>query len=93
MHQQIQVPQIIQKYSDEYDNVISIFLDENSGFAGLPRNIGMKYANKNYLMFLDPDDVFLENACEVLYGQITSNNLDIVCGNHVDSNGNTPNWP
>ena len=84
-------PQIIKKYSDKYDNVCSIFLDKNSGYAGLPRNVGMKYANADYLMFLDSDDVFTENACEVLYSQITFQNLDIVSG-LLSEGENVPDW-
>lgn len=84
-------PQIIEEYSDKYDNVISIFLDKNSGYGGRPRNVGMNYATSDYLMFLDPDDVFLENACEILYNQITSENLEIVCGVH-NAGGSVPDW-
>lgn len=75
---------IIKDYSDRYDNVISIFLDKNSGYAGRPRNVGMDYATADYLMFLDPDDVYLTTACELLYNEISSNNLDIVSGVHCD---------
>ena len=32
---------IIKDFSNKYDNVKSIFLDRNSGFAGRPRNIGI----------------------------------------------------
>lgn len=84
-------PKIIEKYSSKYKNVISIFLDENSGYAGLPRNIGMKYANADYLMFLDPDDIFTEDACEILYNQIKSDSLDMVCGVHSDGE-KVPEW-
>ena len=84
-------PQIIEEYSNNYDNVISIFLDKNSGYGGRPRNVGMNYATSDYLMFLDPDDVFLEDACEILYNQITSENLEIVCGVH-NSGGGIPDW-
>lgn len=83
--------QIINEYSDKYDNVISIFLDKNSGYAGLPRNIGMYYATAPYLMFLDPDDVFTHDACETLYNQIAFDNLDVVCGVHSDGES-VPDW-
>jgi len=84
-------PKIIEKYSNKYKNVISIFLDENSGYAGLPRNVGMKYANADYLMFLDPDDVYTPEACEILYNQIKSDSLDIVSG--LTSDGEkVPDW-
>lgn len=72
---------IIKEFSNRYDNVKSIFLDENSGFAGKPRNIGIENATSDYVMFLDPDDRFLENACSLLYENITKDNLDLVSGN------------
>lgn len=74
---------LIKKYASEYENVKAIFLDENSCFAGRPRNIGIENASSDYLMFLDPDDIFLENACEILYKNITANDLQIVSGNYL----------
>ncbi len=75
--------EIIEDYSKKYKNVISIHLNENSGSAGKPRNIGMSYATADYLMFLDPDDLLTENACELLYNEITKESLDIVTGVHT----------
>ena len=72
---------IIEDFSNKYDNVKSIFLNENSGFAGKPRNIGILNSTSEYIMFLDPDDEYLENACSLLYENITNNKLDIVSGN------------
>ena len=79
--------QIINEYSDKYENVISIFLDKNDGYAGLSRNIGMYYATSKYLMFFDPEDIFLEDACRLLHSEITSNDLDIVSGVHNTAEG------
>ena len=73
---------IIKEYSKKYNNVKSVILDENSGFAGKPRNIGIENATAPYLMFLDPDDIFLEDACEILYDNINKNNLELVSGNY-----------
>ena len=73
---------IIKEFSDNYKNVESIHLSENSGFAGKPRNIGIENATAQYLMFLDPDDVFLEDACKTLYDNITENDSDIASGNY-----------
>lgn len=78
---------IIDEYSNEYSNVLSIHLDKNSGAAGKPRNVGMTYATADYLMFLDPDDVYINNACEVLYDEITAENLDVVSGIHTLNGG------
>ena len=79
---------IIKGYSESYENVKSIIMDENSGYAGKPRNIGIENATADYLMFLDPDDVYLENACETLYGNIAGTDLDMVSGNFLSSSVN-----
>ena len=78
-------PKIIEKYSKEHNNVISIFLDENSEYKGLSRNIGMRYANADYLMFMEPGDVFSPDACKMLYTQIQSQSYDVVCSVHSNS--------
>lgn len=79
---------IIKEYSDCYENVKSIIMDENSGYAGKPRNIGIENATADYLMFLDPDDVYLENACETLYENIVGTDLDMVSGNFLSTSIN-----
>jgi glycosyltransferase involved in cell wall biosynthesis len=58
---------IIEKYANEYDNCIAIHLKENSGAAGLPRNIAIENASSDYIMFLDPDDYYEKNACKTLH--------------------------
>ena len=82
---------IIQHYAVEYNNVKTIFLDKNSGSGGKPRNIGLAHATKDYVMFLDSDDIFFSDACEVLYGEITSEDVDIVGGLQTSGN-NIPNF-
>lgn len=74
---------IIQNYQDTYDNVKAIFLDKNSGSGGKPRNIGLNHATCDYVMFLDSDDMFMDDACEVLFNEITKENVDIVSGVHT----------
>ena len=86
---------IIRNISKSYSNVKLIILDENSGYAGKPRNVGIKHATADYLMFLDPDDIFLENACEILYDNIKDTNLDLVSGNFLTTSLNKTykiNW-
>lgn len=75
--------QIINDYSKKYKNVKCILLDENSGFAGKPRNIGIQNASSDYIMFLDSDDIFYHDACEKLYYEIYDNDLDLVSGYYV----------
>lgn len=69
---------IITKYSLKYKNCKSINLKINSGYAGKPRNIGIKNATAPYIMFLDCDDEYLFDACEVFYNQIKKENVDLV---------------
>lgn len=73
---------IIRAYEKKYENVKAYFSKENSGIAGKPRNIGLNLATANYVMFLDPDDTFNIDACEVLYNKIEETNADIVSGFH-----------
>lgn len=73
---------IIQDYADKYDNVKAIFLKENTGSPSIPRNTGIDNATAPYLMFLDSDDEYFKNYCEVLYDAIDENNVDIVQSNH-----------
>lgn len=84
-------PQIIDEYESKYANVRAIHLTENSGYAGKPRNIGIENASGDYLMFLDPDDEFLPNACSLLYETINDNNLEVVSGNYIH-NGELYKW-
>lgn len=76
-------PEIVKRYSEEYDNVKSIFLDMNSGSGGKPRNVGMDHSTTDYLMFLDSDDTLIGDACKTLYDEITYENIDIVSGVHT----------
>lgn len=71
------------EYSKKYGNVVGIFLSSNSGFPGKPRNYGIKNASSDYIMFLDADDMYLEDSCEILYNNITKEKCDIVSANFI----------
>ena len=75
--------QIIKNYADKYDNVKGFLLENNSGSAGKPRNVGISNATSDYVIFLDPDDLFMDNACEILFDEIEGENCDIVSGVHT----------
>lgn len=74
---------IMNQYSEKYDNFISIHFKKNSGGAGKPRNIGLKYASSDLILFLDPDDEFMPDVCERLYSEFKKANADIITGNAV----------
>lgn len=70
--------EIIKKYDEKYENCTGIFLDKNNGGAGIPRNVGIKHASSDYLMFIDPDDEWELDACEVYYNKIVETGADFV---------------
>lgn len=71
---------IIQKYCNIYSNFKLIQLERNSGSPSRPRNYGVKEADSEFIVFLDSDDVLLENSCHLLYSEASKNNYDIVRG-------------
>lgn len=80
---------IIKNLMKKYSNIKYYKLDENSGVGGKPRNLGITYATSKYVMFLDPDDTYYEDACELLYVNMISNNVDMVSGNFTINKNNT----
>ncbi|MGO0906032.1 glycosyltransferase family 2 protein [Clostridioides difficile] len=71
---------IIDKYANRYDNIKVIHLEKNSGLPGKPRNKGLEIATCEYVMFLDQDDFFDQNACEILYNKIEDTDADVAFG-------------
>ena len=81
---------IIQNYAEKYENISPIYLTENTGSPSYPRNIGAKHAKADYLMYLDTDDNYCENMCEVMYKNAIKYDADIVsCRNYdiIDDTG------
>ena len=74
---------IISDYANEYDNIVPVFLDENSGLPGKPRSLGIKYASADYISFLDSDDEYLKEGLENLYNTILTQDSDFVIGSHI----------
>lgn len=73
---------IMKEYSNKYSNFISIFHEKNSGGCGFPRNTGLEVASGEYVMFLDPDDEFLPENCEMLYNAIKKYDADVAFGRY-----------
>ena len=81
--------EIINSYSDKYSNIKSILLEENHGFPGHARNIGIKNASADYIMFLDSDDEYEYDYCEIMYDTIESYESDVVTVNFRIFNNNS----
>lgn len=67
----------ILKFYSKKDNRIKIINQENCGL-GSARNIGLKYSNGDYILFIDSDDYISEKEVELLYENLISNNSDLV---------------
>lgn len=74
---------IIIEYDKKYPNFKAVFHEKNSGGCAIPRNSGLEIATGKYIMFLDPDDEFVEDMCEVMYDKIEETGLDLVKCNYV----------
>lgn len=74
---------IMECYARKNNNFKIINLEKPSGSAGTPRNVGVKEATAEYIMFLDPDDYYTPNACEILYNLVSKDNIDIGIGNSI----------
>ena len=74
---------LINSYVEKYSNVKAIFLEENSG-AGIARNAGIIAATADYITFLDHDDYYVDNVCEIAYKNISKGDTDIVITNFIN---------
>lgn len=61
--------------SHEYKFSISVIRNNENKGAAISRNNGVKISKYNWIMFLDDDDVFLDNKCEVLKLHIEKNDV------------------
>jgi glycosyltransferase involved in cell wall biosynthesis len=83
---------IIDDYVSKYSNIKVIYLEENSGFPGRPRNVGIDASTSDYVIVMDHDDSYEIDAFEHLYNTITKENADVViCNfNQVFKDGSIP---
>jgi glycosyltransferase involved in cell wall biosynthesis len=72
--------ELIDDIAGKYENVIALHAEGNSGYAGRQRNMGLERATAPYLMFLDQDDTYFPDACELLYEAAVESGVDIVGG-------------
>ena len=70
---------IANKFKEKYPN-IKLFHKKNEGL-GLTRNYGLKYANGEYIVFVDSDDYLDVSFCETMYSNLKKHDLDYIkCG-------------
>ena len=81
---------LLREIDQSYANVKVEFLNNNSGFPGTGRNIGLNLANADYVIFADHDDTYVENAFEVMCNKIGENDMLISNFNQVYPNKTVP---
>ncbi|QLH74229.1 MAG: glycosyltransferase family 2 protein [Methanomassiliicoccales archaeon] len=71
--------EIMKSYQSRYPEKIKIIDQENQG-QGAARNEGIKASTGRYIMFLDSDDEYVPNACEMLFWVAKKYCCDMVVG-------------
>ncbi|MDQ0584997.1 glycosyltransferase family 2 protein [Streptomyces rishiriensis] len=62
------------------DPRVRVVHQENSGWAGKPRNVGIDVSRGEYVMFVDNDDHLGDEALERMYAYGVANDADVVVG-------------
>ena len=73
---------LLDLFDENFSNVTSVFLEENNGFPGKGRNIGLNLSDSEYVIFSDHDDTYNFDAFEIMYNTAKKENADIVITNY-----------
>lgn len=82
-------PARLDRLAAERSNV-QVIHQENSGWPGKPRNVGLAVASGEYVFFSDHDDWFGVEALERLYAMARRVEADIVIGKMIGHNRGVP---
>jgi glycosyltransferase involved in cell wall biosynthesis len=82
-------PERLDRLAAECSNA-HVIHQENSGWPGKPRNVGIDVARGEYVFFSDHDDWFGVEALERLYTMARRTDADIVIGKMVGHNRGVP---
>ena len=68
------------------DNRIKVIHKEKNEGLGFARNTGIENASGDYILFIDSDDYFDLNTCEITKAKLEESGADICCFFNVCSN-------
>jgi poly(ribitol-phosphate) beta-N-acetylglucosaminyltransferase len=72
-------PAMLDRLADEHEHV-HVVHQENSGWPGKPRNVGLDTASGDFVMFMDQDDALGVEAMQRMYDAGARNQADMVIG-------------
>ncbi|MFF8102994.1 glycosyltransferase family 2 protein [Streptomyces sp. NPDC016640] len=72
------------------DPRMRVIHQENSGWSGKPRNVGIAAARGEFVMFVDNDDYLGDEALERMYEYGVANGADVVVGKMAGKNRGVP---
>lgn len=72
----------VKELADQHPNITVLQTEQNSGFAGAPRNLALERLETPYVMFLDSDDALPPDACKILYTEAETSGADLVTGRY-----------
>jgi len=78
--------EIIDRFVSTRPKFRAIHLPNNSGGCSVPRNTGIANSTGKYIMFLDGDDWYAKDACELMVNAIKRTGSDFVSGQVVRTN-------
>ena len=81
--------EILKKYEKDFPEKVKVINIPHADRAGTGRNIGMRNARSEYIMFSDSDDMMHPRAVEWLYEEAIKGNYDLVYAPFVRIKDNT----
>ena len=70
---------IAESYLEKFGGRLKIIhLPKNTGMPGIPRNVGLEYAQGKYICFVDADDLLADNALATLYNFAEEYQADVI---------------
>lgn len=80
---------IMKEYEKRFPNKVRCYqLEEHHDGPGAGRNLGLQYAEADYIGFADSDDYFEYDAFEKMYNKAISDECDLVYCSSYDVKGN-----
>lgn len=73
-------PQIVEEYVKKYGFISNI--DVSTRSIALARNRGIEESDSKYLMFIDADDYFTDDAIETMISSLEKNNADVAAASY-----------